>query len=120
MRLIEQSSKALLAKSLAPLRMKDTQGSLPIHRAASIGSSALVNLYMFPNPTQKGASPINAADRFGMTPLHHACAEGHVEVAALLIELGADPDRLDKQGETPLQCAPDDQTREALRRAIEG
>jgi len=100
--------------------MKDTQGSLPIHRAASIGSTALVNLYMFPNATQKAGSPINAADRFGMTPLHHACAEGHVEVAILLLELGADPDRLDKQGETPLQCAPDDNTRGALRRAIEG
>ena len=118
--MIYQSSKALLAKSLAPLRMKDTQGSLPIHRAASIGSSALINLYMFPNPIEKAASPINAADRFGMTPLHHACAEGHVEVATLLIQLGADPDRLDKEGQTPLQCAPDDKTREILRRAIEG
>jgi 26S proteasome non-ATPase regulatory subunit 10 len=110
----------LLAKSLKPLRIKDTQGSLPIHRAASIGSTTLINLYMFPDPSQKSASPINAADKFGMTPLHHACAEGHVEVAVLLVQLGADPDRTDKEGQLPIQLAPDDKTRQIIRRAIEG
>jgi 26S proteasome non-ATPase regulatory subunit 10 len=100
--------------------MKDTQGSLPIHRAASIGSNSLINLYMFPDASHKAASPINAADRFGMSPLHHACSEGHVETAALLVQLGADSDRLDKEGQTALQCAPDDKIRETIRRAIEG
>ncbi len=110
----------LLSKSLQPLRIKDTQGSLPLHRAASIGSTSLINLYMFPDPSAKSASPINAADRFGMTALHHASAEGHIETAVLLVQLGADPDRLDKEGQTPAQCAPDDKTREIIRRAIEG
>jgi ankyrin repeat protein len=100
--------------------MKDTQGSLPIHRAASIGANSLINLYMFPDPSQKAASPINAADRFGMSPLHHACSEGHVETASLLLQLGADSDRLDKEGNTPIQCAPDDKTRKIIRHAIEG
>jgi len=80
----------------------------------------LVNLYMFPTSTQKSGSPINASDRFGMTPLHHACAEGHVETALLLVELGADTDRIDKEGNTPLQCAPDDKTKDILRRAFDG
>src|SRR5580700_8611460 len=91
----------LISKSLAPLRIKDTQGSLPLHRAASIGSTTLINLYMFPDPAHKAASPINAADKYGMTPLHHACAEGHLDVAELLLQLGADPDRLDKEGNLP-------------------
>jgi 26S proteasome non-ATPase regulatory subunit 10 len=91
----------LISKSLAPLRIKDTQGSLPLHRAASIGSTTLINLYMFPDPAHKAASPINAADKYGMTPLHHACAEGHLDAAQLLLELGADPDRLDKEGNVP-------------------
>jgi 26S proteasome non-ATPase regulatory subunit 10 len=117
---LNQSSKLLIAKSIKPLRIKDTQGSLPIHRAAAIGSSSLVNLYMFPDPSQKAASPINGTDKFGMTPLHHACAEGHVEVAALLVQLGADTDRTDKEGQTPIQCAPDDKTRQAIRRSIGG
>jgi 26S proteasome non-ATPase regulatory subunit 10 len=69
---------------------------------------------MFPDPSHKAASPINAADKFGMSPLHHACAEGHVEAAALLVQLGADVDRLDKEGQTPLDCAPDDRTKKAL------
>ena len=55
-----------------------------------------------------------------MTALHHACAEGHVEVALLLVQLGADPDRVDREGQTPVQCAPDDKTREIIRRAIDG
>ena len=87
---------------------------------------------MFPNPPptstptpsisssspKKFASPINAADNFGMTPLHHACAEGHVDVAVLLVKLGADVDRLDKNGQTPVQCASDDKLREVLRQAM--
>ena len=52
-----------------------------------------------------------------MTPLHHACAEGHVEAIRLLIRLGADPDRLDKHGQTPVQCAPDDKTADLIRKA---
>src|SRR5271156_833642 len=99
--------------------MKDTQGSLPIHRAASIGVTNLIILYMFPDASQKAASPINASDRFAQTPLHHACAEGHVEAALLLINLGADQERTDKQGQTPLQCCPDDHIRDALRKAME-
>lgn len=77
---------------------------------------------MYPSPSQKSSasSPINAADKFGMTPLHHACAEGHVEVALLLVQLGADPDRVDRDGNTPVQVSPDDKTRETIRRAIEG
>jgi 26S proteasome non-ATPase regulatory subunit 10 len=109
----------LAAKSLKPLRIRDTQGSLPIHRAASIGSTTLVNIYMFPDPSQKAASPINASDRFGMTALHHACAEGHIEVAVLLVQLGAETDRRDKEGQTPLDLAPDDKIKERLRKAIQ-
>jgi ankyrin repeat protein len=75
---------------------------------------------MFPDSTTKAASPINASDIFGLTPLHHASAEGHVDVAVLLVQLGADPDRTDKEGQTPVQVAPDDKTKEVLRRAIEG
>ena len=71
-------------------------------------------MFMFPDPSQKAASPINAADKFGMSPLHHACAEGHVETAALLIQLGADADRLDKEGQTALDSAPDDRVKKAL------
>ena len=76
---------------------------------------------MFPDPSKrdKPASPINATDRFGQTPLHHACAEGHVQTAGLLVSLGADEDRLDRDGQTALQLAPDDKTKEALRRVFD-
>jgi 26S proteasome non-ATPase regulatory subunit 10 len=74
-------------------------------------------MYMFPSPSEKSASPINASDIFGLTPLHHACSEGHVDVAILLVRLGADQDRLDKDGITPLEWIADDKARENVRRA---
>ena len=74
---------------------------------------------MSPDSSQKPGSPINAADKLGMSPLHHACAEAHVEAVGLLVRLGADTDRLDKEGQTPLECAPDDKIKKVLMKVIE-
>ncbi|KAF0689464.1 Aste57867_19099 [Aphanomyces stellatus] len=41
----------------------------------------------------------------GNTPLHAACARGHVECAKLLIAVGASVDARNKVGFTPLHCA---------------
>jgi hypothetical protein len=47
--------------------------------------------------------PVNAVDpSFGLTPLHFAVRNGHVEVARLLIENGADLTQPSTQGITPL------------------
>ena len=47
--------------------------------------------------------PTNAVDpSFGLTPLHFAVRNGHVEVARLLIENGADLTQPSTQGITPL------------------
>ena len=48
---------------------------------------------------------VNAKDRDGWTPLHHALAEGHGDVGVLLVQLGADPKAETGAGETPTAVA---------------
>jgi ankyrin repeat protein len=48
---------------------------------------------------------VDATDSNGMTALHHACVNGHYEVAKLLLERNADKEIAYKPGLTPLYCA---------------
>ena len=45
---------------------------------------------------------INERDMGGRTPLHHACADGHVPVVALLLHAKARVDICDSKGGSPL------------------
>ena len=45
------------------------------------------------------------ADFRGMTPLHWAANRGRIDVARLLIKNGADINKADKSGKTPLDLA---------------
>jgi ankyrin repeat protein len=54
---------------------------------------------------RRGA-PVNAADKYGTTPLYKAAVQGETEIVGMLLEAGADPNR-ESGGEdegTPL-CA---------------
>jgi hypothetical protein len=44
-------------------------------------------------------------DRFGATPLHYAAENGHIEIAHLLLQNGANVNAKDKIGNTPLHFA---------------
>jgi 26S proteasome non-ATPase regulatory subunit 10 len=87
----------------ASLRTKDKRSQYPIHRAAAVGCSALVQFF-----GENSRSPLNAKDIQGWTPMHHALAEGFGDVAILLVSLGADPAVEDSEGKTPLKVAVDD------------
>ena len=45
------------------------------------------------------------ADRYGVTPLSLACANGHVDLIRLLLDAGADPNSAGSTGETVLMSA---------------
>lgn len=68
---------------------------------------------------QDGKSKVNVRDSVANTPLHLACEEGHGDTAALLIENDADPDILNKEGQTPLDLCATKQLRAFVEQAIE-
>ena len=92
-----------LLKHGAGARAKDKRGQLPLHRAAAVGSVPIVKLLL----DAAAKSPINGSDMYGMTALHHAISEGHGDVAVELLKRGAEADKKDMDGRTPLECAPD-------------
>ena len=58
----------------------------------------------------------------GSTPLHFACANGHINIVIILLQHGAHPDRADKHGVTPEAVAREsghDNCAEIIRRWIE-
>lgn len=73
----------------------DKDGLTALHCAASRGHAkcveALVNLC--------GAQPDHVDDN-GCSALHYAATLGHADATALLLRLGADPNRQDRKGRT--------------------
>ncbi|CCF56722.1 hypothetical protein KAFR_0B04260 [Kazachstania africana CBS 2517] len=77
----------------ASVRIKDKKGQIALHRAAAVGSMKLVETLCQKN------SPINWADSNGWTPLFHALAEGHADIAVGLVnQMGADATIEDSNG----------------------
>ncbi|XP_043273524.1 inversin isoform X2 [Venturia canescens] len=78
----------------------DKDGLTALHCAASRGHArcveALVNLC--------GCDPDHVDDN-GCSALHYAATLGHADATALLLRLGADPNRRDRKGRTPALCA---------------
>ena len=52
-----------------------------------------------------GGANLDRADRDGMTLLHYACREGHLECVMLLIEAGVALEKQDRSARTPLHLA---------------
>lgn len=81
----------------AHLQEQNAQGKTPLHQAM-IHQSHLPTIETL---IQLGAD-LHAANNNSLeTPLHFACLLGREDVAAYLLEHGADPFALDSKGETP-------------------
>jgi 26S proteasome non-ATPase regulatory subunit 10 len=93
----------LLLKQSPPAsaRIKDKRGQLPLHRAAAIGSVPMMKILL------DAKSPLDATDVDGMTALHHAVCEGHGDAALLLLTMGADFEKEDRDGKRALDLVPD-------------
>ncbi|GAB0134885.1 hypothetical protein EsDP_00003239 [Epichloe bromicola] len=102
----------------ASTRVRDRRGQYPIHRAAAVGSVPMVKLLL------QNRSPLNPTDIEGYTPLHHAVAEGHGDVAITLLKEGADFTLKNAEDKSALDLAPDKEVlsyimRDAEREGIE-
>jgi ankyrin repeat protein len=79
------------------------EGEKAILKAAKSGATARVRQLLAVD-----ASLVGARDKDGSTPLHGAAWKGHVAVAELLLEAGADVNarsRNEHYGDTPLHAA---------------
>ncbi|KAI0649178.1 hypothetical protein C8Q79DRAFT_904753, partial [Trametes meyenii] len=82
------------------INARDRANQLPMHRAATTGSTGFISLLLHP-PEGSPKTRLNTADRVGNTPLHLAMESAHAEAACLLIEAGADRERTNIDGEMP-------------------
>ena len=81
-------------------RIRTMIDSERILAAATDGDGAAVRALLAGDP-----SLIRAVDVHGKTPLHLAAEHDHAEIAALLLEAGADPEARANWGATPLDWA---------------
>ncbi|KAI0076177.1 ankyrin, partial [Panus rudis PR-1116 ss-1] len=91
--------KLLVARG-ADINARDKANQTPLHRAATTGSTGLINILLHP-PEGSPKTRLNTGDRVGNTPLHLAMESAHAEAACLLIEAGADRTRENIDGQTP-------------------
>ncbi|MFQ5993866.1 MAG: ankyrin repeat domain-containing protein [Acidiferrobacterales bacterium] len=90
----------LLIAHGAEVNVRDIYGWTPLMKAAFEGRFAVVRLLL-----DQESVDLHAVDENGATALHHAAAVGHVKIARLLIAYGADIERKDGAGQTPLMIA---------------
>jgi ankyrin repeat protein len=89
----------------ADVAATDPSGETALHRVANLRrtngpKAARMALLLL----ERGA-PVNAVNRFRVTPLHHAVRARNLAVVEVLLSHGANPNAADKRGSTPLHRA---------------
>ncbi len=91
--------RRFLAEDAAAVTETDSAGNTPLHRAASKGQAAAVELLL------AAGADVDALNDRGAAPLHQAAAAGDAATVAALLAAGADPSTADNDGATPLHVA---------------
>ncbi|XP_067208662.1 uncharacterized protein [Linepithema humile] len=78
----------------------DKDGLTALHCAASRGHARCVEVLV-----NLCGSHLDHVDDNGCSALHYAATLGHADATALILKLGADPNRQDRKGRTPALCA---------------
>lgn len=88
---------ALLNDKRIDVDLSNKSGETPLMMASIDGNLPLVKTLVLGHKAQ--------LDHIGWTPLHYACAKGHLEVAQFLVSNGAIVDSLSVGNTTPLMMA---------------
>jgi ankyrin repeat protein len=91
--------RAVLDKCPDTINATNADGRTALHRAASIGDSAVTTMLL------EAKADANAADRHGATALHFAACGGHEDVVQLLIRGHANVKSQDEKGCAPVHFA---------------
>ena len=96
---LRDALRTLLQFDADPLA-RDQLGETPLHKAVRGGSLAVVR-------ELAPISDVNATNSMGMSPLHWAALTGREDIAAVLLQYGADPNMHDNSldGLTPATLA---------------
>ncbi|KAK4270595.1 hypothetical protein QN277_019383 [Acacia crassicarpa] len=93
--------QTILTKKPNWIHLRNEEGRLPLHQAASLGYHEAVSYLV-----KKCSSCIMERDNHGFFPIHLACSRGHVKVVEELLKYYPDPtEMLDKNGRTLLHVA---------------
>ncbi|KKY19022.1 putative glycerophosphodiester phosphodiesterase gde1 [Diplodia seriata] len=94
----------LLVDAGVDINYQDEQGETALHLAARYGHTVCAKTLITGTSDQKANVEL-AENAFAWTPLFIACVDGHLDVAKLLIEAGADLEKADLSGWTPKEHA---------------
>ncbi|KAK5445148.1 Glycerophosphocholine phosphodiesterase [Exophiala xenobiotica] len=87
----------LLIDAGVDVNYQDEQGDTALHVAARYGHSECAALLLEGTDIQKADTEL-CESTYAWTPLFIACVDGHLSIVELLIEYGADLDRVDSSG----------------------
>ncbi|PWY84903.1 GDPD-domain-containing protein [Aspergillus heteromorphus CBS 117.55] len=94
----------LLVEAGVDINYQDEQGETALHVAARFGHDKCAKILLDGNDEQKADTEL-AENTYSWTPLFIACVDGALGVAELLIEAGANVERLDSSGWTAKEHA---------------
>lgn len=87
----------LLVKAGVDINYQDAQGDTALHVAARFGRVECATLLLEGSEFQKASTEL-CENTYGWTPLFIACVDGHLPIVDLLIEHGADLEKVDSSG----------------------
>ncbi|XP_077527293.1 E3 ubiquitin-protein ligase MIB2-like [Haemaphysalis longicornis] len=94
------AAEAIVSEAPELAGVKDEYGYTPLHSAAMKGHYQVANILL-----QQGDCVIDDVSNRQCTPLWLAVSEGHVDVVELLVENGADVNKPDKDGNSPMHMS---------------